>query len=130
MARVGGSALRAAPALPVAAADSRRAAWTPIQAQAAGRPTPAAGTDAVVKEFHDAMSRSPDMAVAVAAIKALTSAQPAAAQHRTPRSCADPVRCPLPPPPPHPHPPPAWPPLVAAHAPAPQASSGTATRRP
>lgn len=34
----------------------------------------AAGAEAVVKEFHDAMSRSPDMAVAVAAIKALTSA--------------------------------------------------------
>jgi translation initiation factor eIF-2B subunit alpha len=37
-------------------------------------PRHAAGlNDAVVKEFHDAINKSSDMAVAVAAIKALTS---------------------------------------------------------
>jgi translation initiation factor eIF-2B subunit alpha len=33
----------------------------------------ACAADAIVREFHDALARSPDMAVAVAAIRALTS---------------------------------------------------------
>ena len=38
----------------------------PTSLPAAGDP----GSDAVVREFHEALSRAPDMAVAVAAIKA------------------------------------------------------------
>jgi hypothetical protein len=47
-----------------------RLVFLSLSPRASPNPPTDAGADAVVREFHEALSRAPDMAVAVAAIKA------------------------------------------------------------